>query len=114
MADAGRPAGLQVVVAYADQGVERLVTVALREPATVADAVERSGILPRLALDPATLGFAIFGETALLTTPLVDGDRVELTRPLVADPKRARSDRARDGARTLRPKPSRHRPKSPP
>jgi uncharacterized protein len=104
---------LQVVVAYAADDVECIVAVDLPEAATVADAVEQSSILSRLALDPSTLDYAIFGETALPTTPLVDGDRIELTRPLATDPKGARRDRARQGARVLRPKPSRHRPKSP-
>ena len=49
-----------------------------------------------LALDRAKLGYAIFGQRARADTPLRDGDRVELTRPLVADPKDARRRRARD------------------
>jgi putative ubiquitin-RnfH superfamily antitoxin RatB of RatAB toxin-antitoxin module len=103
---------LRVVVVYAADGAECIVTVDLPDASTVADAVEQSGILPRLALDAAVLGHAIFGAMALPTTPLVDGDRIELTRPLIADPKHARRDRARQGARVLRPKPSRHRPKA--
>ena len=105
---------LQVVVAYAAPGVEHLVTVRLPAGATVAEAVGLSGLVTRLALDPGALGYAIFGETALPTTPLADGDRIELTRPLVADPRHARRSRASQDARTLRPKPSRHRPRSPP
>jgi hypothetical protein len=104
---------LRVVVAYATVDAECLVTVELPGPATVVDAVTAAGILPRLALDPDALGYAIFGETASPTTPLVDGDRIELTRPLSSDPKRDRRNRARQGARALRPKPSRHRPRSP-
>jgi hypothetical protein len=104
---------LRVAVAYATVDAECLVTVELPATATVEDAVRASGIVPRLALDPAALGYAIFGETTLPTTPLVDGDRIELTRALAADPKRDRRDRASQGARALRPKPSRHRPKSP-
>ena len=49
-----------------------------------------------LALDRAAIGYAIFGQRARADTPLKDGDRVELTRPLVADPKDARRRRARD------------------
>ena len=103
---------MRVVVVYASPADETIVALETPDGATVADAVRASGILQRLALDPAALGYAIFGETALPTTPLVDGDRIELTRPLVADPKRARRERARQDAPALRPKPSRHRPKA--
>jgi uncharacterized protein len=81
---------LSVTVAYAAPDVEALVTVTLPAGATVNDAIAQSGIVARLALDPARLEFAIFGQRAKGATPLCDGDRVELTRPLVADPKRIR------------------------
>ena len=45
-------------------------------------------------LDPALLGFAIFGQRATPATLLADGDRVELTRPLLADAKAVRRQRA--------------------
>jgi putative ubiquitin-RnfH superfamily antitoxin RatB of RatAB toxin-antitoxin module len=90
---------LAVTVAYAAPGVEALVTVTLRAGATIDDAVAQSGILTELALDPARLEFAIHGQRAKRETPLADGDRVELTRPLTADPKRARRKRAADQGR---------------
>jgi putative ubiquitin-RnfH superfamily antitoxin RatB of RatAB toxin-antitoxin module len=93
---------LAVTVAYAAPGVEALITVTLRAGATIDDAVAQSGILRQLALDPDGLEFAIYGQRAKGGTPLADGDRVELTRPLTADPKRARRKRAADQGR---PKP---------
>ena len=93
---------IAVTVAYAAPGIESLVRVALPVGAVVADAVALSGLLDRHDLDPRTLGYAIFGERAKPSTPLVDGDRVELTRPLFADPKDARRQRA---ARAPLPKP---------
>jgi putative ubiquitin-RnfH superfamily antitoxin RatB of RatAB toxin-antitoxin module len=97
-------APLHVTVAYGAPGVEAHVALALAPGATVADAVAASGFTERFALVPETLGFAIFGQRARADTPLADGDRVELTRPLVADPKTARRRRA--GARPLpRPQP---------
>ena len=83
-----------VTVAYAAPGVEAQVAVDLPHGAVVADAVAASGLLDRLTLDPRTLAYAIFGQRAAPGTPLVDGDRVELTRPLQADPKEARRRRA--------------------
>ena len=85
---------IAVTVAYAAPDAEALVVVRLSRGATVNDAIVRSGIVAALALDPTLLEFAIFGRRAKGQTPLEDGDRVELTRPLVADPKRARRKRA--------------------
>ena len=66
--------------------------VALPVGATVAQAVAASGF------DDATLacvaGMAIHGERVSAGTPVRDGDRVELLRPLRADPKEARRKRA--------------------
>ena len=65
------------------------ISLELPDGATVADAVAASG-LPR----EGTTGVAVFGERAEDGTALRDGDRVELLRPLLADPKEARRRRA--------------------
>jgi uncharacterized protein len=85
-----------VTVAYAAPDVEALIVVTLSAGATVDDAVAQSGIMVRLNLDPMRVEFAIFGRRVKGTTVLAEGDRVELTRPLVADPKRIRRKRAAD------------------
>ena len=85
---------LTVTVAYAAPGVEARVAVALPAGATIDDAIAASGITAQLGLDSARLEYAIFGQRAKGGTPLAEGDRVELTRPLTADPKRARRQRA--------------------
>lgn len=85
---------ITVTVAYAAPGVEVLVTVTLPAGATIDDAIAASGVATRQKLGPAPLECAIFGQRAKGATPLEDGDRVELTRPLTADPKRARRLRA--------------------
>jgi len=92
-------ARLRVLVAYAAPGVEALVPVEVEAGATVADAVAHSGLVARLGLPAASLAYAIFGQAAQPGTPLADGDRLELTRPLVADPKDRRRQRARDRPR---------------
>ena len=86
--------GLTVEVAYAGPEGQLLIGLTLPEGATVADAVTASRIVSRLNLFEATLGYAIFGQRARGETPLRSGDRVELLRPLVADPKEARRARA--------------------
>ncbi len=85
--------GLTVTVAYAAPGVEVIESLVLPDGATVADALAASGLVSRLALPP-TIACAIHGQRAAPGIPLADGDRVEITRPLVADPKAARRARA--------------------
>ena len=85
---------MRVVVAYAAPGIEALVEVELPAGATVSDALAASDLITRLALTPEVLGYAIFGQRAQPDTPLADGDRVELTRSLVADAKDLRRRRA--------------------
>ena len=90
---------MRVVVAYAAPGVEALATVTLGPDAVVADAVAAAGFVMRFGLAPAAVAYAIFGQRARADTPLADGDRVELTRPLTADPKDARRARAKPPTR---------------
>ncbi|MFO1396973.1 MAG: RnfH family protein [Burkholderiales bacterium] len=85
---------VRVTVAYAAPGVEAIVPVAVHDGATVADAVAASGLVARCALDPGAIAFAIHGQRAEAAVPLRDGDRVEITRALVADPKAVRHARA--------------------
>ena len=84
---------MNVTVAYAAPGVEVVVPVVLPAGATIADAIAASGLVERLSL-PATIAYAIYGQRAARDTPLVEGDRVEITRPLVADAKAVRVARA--------------------
>jgi uncharacterized protein len=65
------------------------VAVEIPPGATVVEAVAASGLET-----PEVSGYAIFGERAEAATPLRDGDRVELLRPLEVDPKQARRLRA--------------------
>jgi putative ubiquitin-RnfH superfamily antitoxin RatB of RatAB toxin-antitoxin module len=81
----------------AAQGV---VEIALPDGATVADAVAACDALARAASTRRTRLRDPRADRAS-ATPLADGDRVEITRPLVADPKAARRDRA--SARPLPP-----------
>ena len=100
---------MHIVVAYAEPGVEAQVDVAVAPGATVAHAVTASGLITRFELKPSTLAYAIFGQRERAETPLADGDRVELLRPLVADPKDSRRRRARENSlsKALEPKGSR-------
>lgn len=74
---------------------DRVTRVRLQLPdgANVGDAVARSGLAAASGVDAAS-GYAVFGRRATPETLLHDGDRVELLRPLKADPKEARRRRA--------------------
>lgn len=88
------PRVLTVEVAYG-AGPHAVDVVALSLPAgsRVLDAVQASGLPARhgLALDGLWVG--VWNRGASLETPLRDGDRVELHRPLRVDPKEARRQR---------------------
>jgi putative ubiquitin-RnfH superfamily antitoxin RatB of RatAB toxin-antitoxin module len=93
-------ATITVTVASVAAGLEELVRVELPVGATAAEAVVAAGLGGRLRRASA-LALAIHGRLAQPDTPLADGDRVELCRPLVVTPADAR--RARAGARARRP-----------
>mgnify|MGYP005854207415 CR=1 FL=1 len=90
---------IRVEVIYALPDQQRLLYVRLPVDATVADAVERSGVLqqhPEL-LDaelPWSKRVGVFGQQCASNRKLQDGDRVEIYRPLQIDPKQARRQRA--------------------
>jgi putative ubiquitin-RnfH superfamily antitoxin RatB of RatAB toxin-antitoxin module len=83
-----------VSVAWVSPSVQELVDVEVPAGAPVRVAIERSGLAATYGLDLAALAVAVHGRRATLETPLRDGDRVELLRALVADPRDARRLRA--------------------
>ena len=85
---------MRVEVAWVDPTQQSLAAVDLRPGATVEDAVGRCAPALLAGVKAGELGCAIYGRRASLATRLVDGDRVEITRPLVCDPKLARRQRA--------------------
>ena len=62
--------------------------------ATAGDAVARSGLVATHRIDLGATRLGIRGRRVDADTVLADGDRVEICRPLVADPKDARRMRA--------------------
>lgn len=87
---------LRIEVVHAIPTRQVAVTVEVPHGATVRDAVMASGIGEAAGL--ATLDLdrvGIWNRIATADTVLSDGDRVELHRPLTADPKEARRRRAR-------------------
>ncbi|TAK82679.1 MAG: RnfH family protein [Betaproteobacteria bacterium] len=84
---------MEVEVVYALQEGADAVRLRVGPGVTAADAVRMSGILERHPeIDPNKVG--VYGRVVAPETPLADGDRVEVYRPLVMDPKEARRRRA--------------------
>ena len=99
---------IRVEVAYARAAVQVVLPVVLPAGGTLEEAVRRSGILARFAeIDLQRLRVGVWGHLRSLSTTLRDGDRVEIYRPLVADPKEIRRRRAAQDKRS----PSAERPR---
>ena len=65
---------------------------------TVRDAVERSGLLVKFSeIDLTKNKLGVFAKLVKPDTVLRDRDRVEIYRPLIADPKEVRKQRAAEG-----------------
>lgn len=89
---------IQVEVAYALPDEQIVLPVEGEPGMTVKEAIEQSGILelhPEIDLAKNKVG--VFGKATKLDAVLYPGDRVEIYRPLIADPKEARKKRASKG-----------------
>ena len=87
-----------VEVAYAKPDEQVILTVYSASGITVQQAIEKSGVLrrfPEIAMGKNKVG--VFGKVTKLDAPLRSGDRVEIYRPLIADPKAQRKKRAAEG-----------------
>ena len=94
---------LRVEVVYALRERQVLLALEVEEGTSAKQAIERSGILRQFPqIDLARDGIGVFGKAVPLDTPLRDGDRVEIYRPLLADPKQARRERAQRSPRRSR------------
>jgi putative ubiquitin-RnfH superfamily antitoxin RatB of RatAB toxin-antitoxin module len=86
---------LAIEVVYATPAEQVLIALEVPAGTTAGEAVVRSGILQRCPdLDAARLDLGVFGRVVPAATVLGDGDRIEIYRPLKADPKQARRRRA--------------------
>ncbi|WP_273745945.1 RnfH family protein [Morganella morganii] len=87
-------------VCYALPDKQFLIPVKIHEGATVEAVILASGILSLWDdVDLTKNKVGIFSRPAKLTDIVSDGDRVEIYRPLIADPKEMRRKRAEDASR---------------
>ncbi len=78
---------MNVGVAYADRFKQVWLKLDVPEGSTVEQAIERSGLLeifPEIDLKSQKVG--IFGKVTKLNAKLEEGSRVEIYRPITADP----------------------------
>lgn len=94
------PDTIRIEVIYALPHEQLLLDTQVPMGASIRDGILASGILeryPELNID--TLAAGVFGKLAKLDTPLRERDRIEIYRPLIADPKAVRKQRAAEGKR---------------
>jgi len=88
----------KVEVAYATPEKQLILSVPFQEGMTAQQAIETSGMVQRFTdIDMAVNDVGIFSKPCKLDTELRAGDRVEIYRPLIADPKEVRRKRAEAG-----------------
>lgn len=94
---------ITVEVAYALPKQQVLLTISAINGATVEHVIQQSGVLqqfPQIDLDVQKVG--IWSRPVKLTDQVKEGDRIEIYRPLIADPKdlrRRRAEKAKDEGR---------------
>lgn len=86
---------IPVEVVYADATEQQLIQLEVTVGCTAMQAVELSGLVSRFNLLPEALKLGIFGKAAKPDAVLRAYDRVEIYRPLIADPKEVRRRRAK-------------------
>lgn len=89
---------IHIEVVYALPERQELIRLKLPAGSTLQQAVEASGLMQRHPeIDLAKSRFGIYGKLAKADAALREQDRVEIYRPLIADPKEVRKQRAAEG-----------------
>ncbi len=91
---------IRVEIAYARSDEQLILSVEVPEGSTLEQAIIASGVqerFPEIDLETAKVG--VFGKLSKLAAIVRTGDRIEIYRPLLADPKEVRKRRAAEGKR---------------
>jgi putative ubiquitin-RnfH superfamily antitoxin RatB of RatAB toxin-antitoxin module len=90
-----------IEIAYATVERQKIIECEVESGTSPRDAVRESEIkqhFPEIDTDSCDIG--VFGKSVRPDYELVDGDRIEIYRPLIADPKEIRRQRAAQGLKT--------------
>lgn len=102
MADGCRPT-IEVEIVYALPHEQFAQTLRVPVGATIGQAIEQSDLVVRYPeISPASAVVGIFGWRAEASSVLHEFDRIEIYRPLIADPKQSRRARARRALKSPR------------
>ena len=89
---------ITIEVCYALTHKQEVVALKTEAGCTLQQAVELSGLLAKYPeIDLKKNKFGVWNKLAKLDAVLRDGDRIEIYRPLIADPKEVRKQRAAEG-----------------
>ena len=86
---------LTVEVVYATPDRQQIFVVQVKSGSTIETAIDRSGVLDVFPeIDLLTQKVGVFSRQKKLSEEVFEGDRIEIYRPLIIDPKEARRKRA--------------------
>jgi putative ubiquitin-RnfH superfamily antitoxin RatB of RatAB toxin-antitoxin module len=87
---------VKVEVAYARPDRQCVITVEIAAGSTIEAAIRLSGILAEFPeIDLAAQKIGVFSKSCSLSDKIRGGDRIEIYRPLIIDPKEARRAKAK-------------------
>lgn len=91
-------AKINIEVAYALPDKQKIIALQVEAGASIEDAISASGILnlfPEIDLSRQKVG--VFSKPRRLSDLVLAGDRIEIYRPLIIDPKEVRRKRSKNG-----------------
>ena len=95
LSEDGSAKSIHVEVAYALPDQQRIVQLDVEPGCTAMEAAQRSGLAEQFSIDLDQVKMGVFGKAVKpLQYQLSAGDRVEIYRPLLIDPKASRKERA--------------------
>lgn len=84
-----------VEIIYASIESQELLTLSVTEQATIQDCIDQSGLLVQYPdIDLSVMKVGIFSQVKALSHSVNEGDRIEIYRALIADPKEVRRKKA--------------------
>ena len=93
---------ITIEVAYAKPEKQSIISLQVKPGTTLLEAIKLSGMLEQFPeIDLAEAKFGVFSKISPPETVLRERDRVEIYRPLIADPKESRRKRAEKKATTV-------------